>query len=146
MAKQPFLSHSLPYKFLPGLPIPSWSRPSSFTSLDFATVTFLQSKFVSLAPNPQTGGPGLCTYVPQWRVTQLGTRYDSQDRGGGIVTHLHAGSIKIGKINFHSTLWEHWSSYFVPSFVLWYTQPNSFPSKYLNGSAWNTFAGETIRF
>jgi hypothetical protein len=34
-----------------------------FTSLDFATVSFLQSKVVSLASNPQLGESGLCIYV-----------------------------------------------------------------------------------
>jgi hypothetical protein len=40
-----------------------------FTSLDFDTVILLQSKIVSLASNPQTRGPGLCIYVPQWQGT-----------------------------------------------------------------------------
>jgi hypothetical protein len=35
-----------------------------FTSLDFAAIIFLQSKVVSLAPNPQPGGPDPCIYVP----------------------------------------------------------------------------------
>jgi hypothetical protein len=60
LAIQPFLSHSIPYKILPDL----LDHPV-FTSLDFATVIFLQSKVVSLASNPQPGGPGLCIYVPQ---------------------------------------------------------------------------------
>jgi hypothetical protein len=37
-----------------------------FNSLDFWTVFFLQSKVISLASNPQPGGPGLCIHVPQW--------------------------------------------------------------------------------
>jgi hypothetical protein len=62
-AKQPFLSHSLPKKILPGL---SWLDQQVFTSLDFATlIFFLQSMVVSLASNPQTGGPGFCSYVPR---------------------------------------------------------------------------------
>jgi hypothetical protein len=36
-----------------------------FTSLDFATVIFLQSKVVSLASNYQPRGPGHGNYVPQ---------------------------------------------------------------------------------
>jgi hypothetical protein len=36
---------------------------SVFTSLDFATIIFLQS----LESNPQPGGPGSCIYVPQWQ-------------------------------------------------------------------------------
>jgi hypothetical protein len=36
-----------------------------FTSLDFAAI--LQSNVVSLESNPQSGGPGLCIYVPQWQ-------------------------------------------------------------------------------
>jgi hypothetical protein len=38
-----------------------------FTSLDFATVIFLQSEVVRLVSNPQPGGPGLCIYVHQWQ-------------------------------------------------------------------------------
>jgi hypothetical protein len=41
-----------------------WSGPV-FTSLDFAPIIALRSKVVSLASNPQPGGPGLCIYVPQ---------------------------------------------------------------------------------
>jgi hypothetical protein len=36
-----------------------------FISLDFATIFVLQSKVVSLASNPQPGGPGPFVYVPQ---------------------------------------------------------------------------------
>jgi hypothetical protein len=36
-----------------------------FTCLVFAKIIFLQSKVVSPASNPQPGGPGLCTSVPQ---------------------------------------------------------------------------------
>jgi hypothetical protein len=39
--------------------------PQVFTFLDFATIILLQSNVVSLAFNPQSGGPGLCIYVPQ---------------------------------------------------------------------------------
>jgi hypothetical protein len=42
-----------------------------FTSLDYETIFFLQSKVVSLASNPQPGGPGLCVYAPSDRVAQL---------------------------------------------------------------------------
>jgi hypothetical protein len=38
----------------PGLPL-----------LGFATITFLQGWIVSLAPNPQPGGPGLRIYDPR---------------------------------------------------------------------------------
>jgi hypothetical protein len=38
-----------------------------FTSLSFETIIFLQSKVVSLASNPQPGGPGLCIYVSRWQ-------------------------------------------------------------------------------
>jgi hypothetical protein len=38
-----------------------------FISSDFATVFFLHSKDVSLASNPQPGGPGPVIYVPQWQ-------------------------------------------------------------------------------
>jgi hypothetical protein len=38
-----------------------------FSSLDFATVFFFQSKVVSVVSITQPGGPGLCIYVPQWR-------------------------------------------------------------------------------
>jgi hypothetical protein len=51
---------------------------SGFTSLNFATVIFLQSKVVSLASNPQPSGPGPCIYVTQWQggpVIPLGTGF-----------------------------------------------------------------------
>jgi hypothetical protein len=38
-----------------------------FTLLDFATVFSLHSKLVSLASNPQPGGPGPYIYVPHWQ-------------------------------------------------------------------------------
>jgi hypothetical protein len=37
----------------------------STVELDYGTILFLQSNVVSLAPNPQTGGPGPCIYVRQ---------------------------------------------------------------------------------
>jgi hypothetical protein len=64
-----------------------------FTSLDFVTIFFLQSKVVSLASNPQPGGPGLCIYAPSDREAQIYPKctrfsfiafYDSQGYGGGI--------------------------------------------------------------
>jgi hypothetical protein len=36
-----------------------------FTSLDFVTNLFLQSKAVSLTSNPQPGGLRTCMYAPQ---------------------------------------------------------------------------------
>jgi hypothetical protein len=36
-----------------------------FTSLDFATIIFLQNKVVSLASNPQSEGLNPCIYAPQ---------------------------------------------------------------------------------
>jgi hypothetical protein len=50
LAKQPFLSHALPYKILPDLP--SGFQFFTFRGNNF----FLQSKVVSLAFNPQPGG------------------------------------------------------------------------------------------
>jgi hypothetical protein len=38
---------------------------SVFISLYFATVIALQSKVVSLAPNPQPAKPDFCIYIPQ---------------------------------------------------------------------------------
>jgi hypothetical protein len=38
-----------------------------FAFLGFATVIFLKIKIVSLASNPQPGGPGPCKCVPQWQ-------------------------------------------------------------------------------
>jgi hypothetical protein len=53
---------------------------------------FFQSKVVSLASNPQSGGPGLCIYVPQLYPQAPGflfiALYDSQGYGGGILTRL----------------------------------------------------------
>jgi hypothetical protein len=69
-----------------------------FTSLDFVTLTFLQSKIVSLASNPQPGEPGACIYVSQWHGgpvirpapgSLFVSFYDSQGYGGGILTRLH---------------------------------------------------------
>jgi hypothetical protein len=71
-----------------------------FSSLDFATVIFLQSKDVSLASSPQPGEQYPCIYVPQWRVAQLYpqalgylfvTFYYSQGYGGGNVARLRTG-------------------------------------------------------
>jgi hypothetical protein len=57
LAKQPFLSHTfLRRSFQICHPV--------FTSLDFATIILLQSKFVSLASTPHSGGLGLDIYVP----------------------------------------------------------------------------------
>jgi hypothetical protein len=38
-----------------------------FASFDLAAVIFSQSKAVSLASNPQPGGPGPCIYISQWQ-------------------------------------------------------------------------------
>jgi hypothetical protein len=64
-----------------------------FNSLDLATIMFLQNKVVSLASNPQTGGPlYLCTPVTGDRIAQLYPKapgshfvafYGSQGYGGG---------------------------------------------------------------
>jgi hypothetical protein len=74
-----------------------------FTSLDFATLFFFsQSKVVSLASNPQPGGPGPCIYVLKEQsgpiippVTGLlfVASFDSQCYGWGIRTLLHTGLI-----------------------------------------------------
>jgi hypothetical protein len=75
-----------------------------FTSLDFATVIFVQSKVVNLASSPPTGGPGFCIYSmsPSDRVTKLCPQtpdslsvafYDSQSYGGDILTRLHTGDM-----------------------------------------------------
>jgi hypothetical protein len=43
-----------------------------FIPLDFATIIFLQSKFVSFASNPQPGGSDLCICIsPSDRVAQF---------------------------------------------------------------------------
>jgi hypothetical protein len=61
---------------------------------------FLQSQVVSLASNPQPGGPGLCIYVPQGQggpIMPPGTGFlfvafcDSQGYSGGTLTGLHTG-------------------------------------------------------
>jgi hypothetical protein len=79
--------------------------------LVFAAIIILQSKFVSLASNPQPGGPGLCIYVPIDRVAHLNPQapgsvfvafYDSQGYGGGILTHLHMGSLKKYRLIFEA--------------------------------------------
>jgi hypothetical protein len=69
-----------------------------FTSLNFATKNFLQSKVVGLASNPQSGAPCPCvppvtecpSYVyPQAPGSLFTALYDSQGYGGGILTTLH---------------------------------------------------------
>jgi hypothetical protein len=40
---------------------------SGFPVFGFHTQLSLQSKVISLAFNPQPGGPGLCIYVPKWQ-------------------------------------------------------------------------------
>jgi hypothetical protein len=65
LAKRPFLSHSL-RKFCQICLFRELDHLVS-TSFDFATVIFLQCEVVSLASNTQSGGPGLCIYVPQWQ-------------------------------------------------------------------------------
>jgi hypothetical protein len=59
MAKQPFLSHRLPKKILPGL---SRIRPSDFHFFRFPNNNFLLSKFFSLASYPQRGKPDLAIF------------------------------------------------------------------------------------
>jgi hypothetical protein len=67
-SKEPFLSHSLPLKIMLDLSISSWIRSSGFHFFGFwNTNFFLQFKVISLASNPQCGGPGLCIYDPQWQ-------------------------------------------------------------------------------
>jgi hypothetical protein len=71
-----------------------------FTSLDFETVIFLQTKVVGLAYNPQPGGPGVCIYVHSDEVAQLYLQAQGsfslafcnlQGYSGHIVTRLHTG-------------------------------------------------------
>jgi hypothetical protein len=68
LAKQPFLSHSLPQK-IPVIRLFPVICPESdhsvFTSVDFATTICLQSKAFSFPSNPQPGGPSPCIHVPQ---------------------------------------------------------------------------------
>jgi hypothetical protein len=68
-----------------------------FTSLDFVAF-FLKNKIISLAFNPQPGGPGPCIYVADEQGGQLYPQapgslfvvfYASQGCGGSIITHLH---------------------------------------------------------
>jgi hypothetical protein len=73
-----------------------------FTSLNFATIIFLQGKVISFASNPRrTKSLYLCP--PRNRMPQLYPQapgsvfvasYDSQNYGGGILTSLHTGWIK----------------------------------------------------
>jgi hypothetical protein len=55
-----------PYGPQPSLEYPARLHPV-FTSFDFTTIIFLQTKVVSLASNPKPGGPDPCVYVPQWQ-------------------------------------------------------------------------------
>jgi hypothetical protein len=62
LAKQSFLSHSLPYEIMPNVSV-KIDHPV-FTSLDFARTIFLWNKAINPESTPQPGGPGLCIYVP----------------------------------------------------------------------------------
>jgi hypothetical protein len=73
----PKRSHQLYWQDRPSLE-DSGRFDSLFTSLDFATIICLQSKFISLSSYPQPRGPGLCIYVPQCQgglVIPPGTRF-----------------------------------------------------------------------
>jgi hypothetical protein len=60
LEKLNFLSRSLPQKILP-----DWS---GFHFFRFHNSNFFsQSKVISVASNPQPGGPSHCIYVPQWQ-------------------------------------------------------------------------------
>jgi hypothetical protein len=70
-----------------------------YTSLDFSTVIFLQSKVVTLASNPNLEDQISVFMPPSDRVAQLypqapGSLFvvfkNSQRYGGGILTRLHA--------------------------------------------------------
>jgi hypothetical protein len=70
------------------------------TSLDLVTI-FLQSKVISLASNPQPGGPGPVFMSSSNRVAQLYpqapglllvTFYNLQGYGGGILPCFHMGT------------------------------------------------------
>jgi hypothetical protein len=54
LAKQPFLSHSLPQKILLGLCIPSWIRPSGFHFFGFRNSNFFfyKARSSNLYPTP----------------------------------------------------------------------------------------------
>jgi hypothetical protein len=90
LAKQPFLSHSVPQKILPYL--------IRFSLFRTPQQKCLQSKVFSLASNTQPGGLGPRIYVPRDRVAQLYPQtlgslvfafYVSRGYGGGILTRLH---------------------------------------------------------
>jgi hypothetical protein len=72
---------------------------------------FLHSKAVSLAFNPQPGGPGPRIYIPQWesgpvippgKVSILIALYDSQSYGGGILSRLHTGGMCVLIANYQN--------------------------------------------
>jgi hypothetical protein len=81
-----------------------------FTSLDFATIIFLQSKVVSLSPTPNLEDQVPVFMSPSDKVVQLYPQapgslfiasYDSQGYGGIILIRLHMGNImKIFVCNF----------------------------------------------
>jgi hypothetical protein len=59
---------------------------SVFTSLYFATVISLQSKVITVAPNPQPEKPSSSMYIPQRHDGAL-TRWQSQT--DNLVQHKH---------------------------------------------------------
>jgi hypothetical protein len=68
LAKQPFLSHSLPYKILPDLI--ELDHPV-FTSLDSTTIIFYRARSSALRPTPNLEGQISVFMSPKDRVAQL---------------------------------------------------------------------------
>jgi hypothetical protein len=71
LAKEPFLNFNVPSKILPDF---SWIRPRGFQFLDFAAITFLQSKAISFASYLEPERLGLSIYIPNDRVVHLDPR------------------------------------------------------------------------
>jgi hypothetical protein len=88
-----------------------WVNENSvFTYLDFTTISFLESRVISLVSSPQAGGPGLCIYVPKWQgglVIPSGTRFLLslllwlRATCENILTCPHMGLIFYNMINLH---------------------------------------------
>jgi hypothetical protein len=101
LAKQPFLSHSLPQKILPVLSIRKLDHLVC-TSSHFATTFFCRARSSASCPPPNLEDQVSVFMSPSDRVAQLYPQvpgslfvsfYVSQGYGGGILTRLHTGSI-----------------------------------------------------
>jgi hypothetical protein len=75
-------------------------RPDALFTLHLATVIISQSKVFSLAPNPESGGRGLCICPPHWQRGSVipqapGFPFPVALYGGGILYSLAYGDLLV---------------------------------------------------